>query len=155
MLSCFPSFHPFSKFEIEAAPRENQIVSLKKEREERRRRARCVIATISIASITGFGSTRTRALLHSCLFHYFIHLSFGCGNPGNIVLTSSTITMIRLSTFALLVLTTKAATTVQEENLSIELMSRFKRWTEEFSKEYQTHEERMHRLKTWLENDSE
>ena len=37
--------------------------------------------------------------------------------------------------------------------LSVELMSKFHSWVEEHDKSYDSHEEKMKRLKIWVEND--
>ena len=40
------------------------------------------------------------------------------------------------------------------EGVTLELMSQFKLWTQVHEKHYDTHQEKMQRLETWLENDS-
>jgi hypothetical protein len=41
----------------------------------------------------------------------------------------------------------------EEQPLSVELMTKFQHWTQFHQKEYESHEQKMERLRIWLEND--
>jgi cathepsin L len=62
--------------------------------------------------------------------------------------------MMRLSTFAVLLILAASSTNAAnvEEGLSVELMSKFKHWTDYHHKTYDSHDEKMQRLSIWLDN---
>jgi hypothetical protein len=45
------------------------------------------------------------------------------------------------------------AVNVQEDVLSVDLMTKFKKWVDFHGKVYTTHEEKMQRLQNWVDND--
>jgi len=63
---------------------------------------------------------------------------------------------IQISVLSILALTGSAfAVSVEEGNLSIELMTKFKNWVDFHGKAYDSHDEKMKRLQIWLDNDGE
>lgn len=62
--------------------------------------------------------------------------------------------MMRLSTLLLALAASGAvAAKVEDGNLSVELMAKFKSWTEYHGKKYDSHDEKMKGFQTWLDND--
>lgn len=63
--------------------------------------------------------------------------------------------MLRLACLFLLSLTATvmADNNNDEQPLSFELMAKFQHWTLFHQKEYDSHEQKMERLRIWLEND--
>lgn len=48
--------------------------------------------------------------------------------------------------------TAAAATSVNRDNVSVELMAKFKSWSDYHRKQYDSHDEKMTRWQIWLEN---
>lgn len=61
--------------------------------------------------------------------------------------------MLRLSTLALLAVLSGAAAVSVDDGLSVELMAKFKSWSDYHGKSYESHDEKMKRLQIWLDND--
>lgn len=70
----------------------------------------------------------------------FFFLAMGAANAANPVLTEPT-------------LKNHAIKEMEHLELSVELMSKFRSWVEYHDKTYDSHDEKMKRLKIWVQND--
>ena len=72
--------------------------------------------------------------------------------------TCKSLTMWSIRNIALLALAlggSASAVSVEEGDLSIALMTKFKNWVDFHGKNYDSHGEKMKRLQIWLDNDGE